>query len=193
MLSKKEQDEYKAKRMLALYNMIPNLFWSILHLTPIAVYCYTLLDHPLFYIFLAISCIPVFLPIRLIDYLQCSQSIRWYKKWGVHHINRVAQNGVLINALVKRKYPNHRIVHFQKRSIAGFIRQTYMFEKFHLLLFVFFSLTMIKALLNQQFLWAFVFAINNIAYNIYPNLLQQYIRLKLNQYNAASISRKQPA
>lgn len=193
MVLSKEQDLRKAKRTLALYNMIPNLFWSILHLTPIAVYCYTLLDHQFFYIFLVFSCIPIFLPKRILDRLQCSDSIRWYKKWGVHYINQIAQNGVLINALVKRKYPNHRVVSFQKRSITGLIRQTYMFEKFHLLLFVFFSLTMITALLNRQFLWAFVLAINNIAYNIYPNLLQQYIRLKLNQYNSASTSRRQTA
>ena len=92
---------------------------------------------------------------------------------------RVAQNGVIINNLVKRKFPGHKAVTNKRSSIAGLISQTYMFEKFHLILFLFFSLTITYAFIKGHSAWACILLLTNIAYNIYPNLLQQYIRLKL--------------
>jgi Glycosyl-4,4'-diaponeurosporenoate acyltransferase len=179
MISRNEKDLNKVKRTLPLYNIFPNLIWSILSLTPISIYCFSYLDYKTFYIFLSVSLIPIFLKKSAIDKLQIGKTVKIYKHLGVHLINRVAQNGVIVNNLIKRKFPNHKTVTTQKSSIAGLISQTYIFEKFHLMLFSFFSLTIVYAFIKGHLTWASIILLTNVAYNIYPNLLQQYIRLKL--------------
>ena len=183
MVLKNEGDVNKIKRILAWYNMIPNLIWSILNLAPISIYCFTLLNYKTFYIFLAASLTPIFLKNSFLDKLQIGKTVKIYKQLGVPLINKVAQNGVIINTLLKRKYPDHKVVTSRKSSVAGLIARTYIFEKFHLILFLFFSLTIIYAFLNAHWVWACIILLTNIAYNIYPNLLQQYIRLKLKLFS----------
>ena len=179
MVLKNERDLSKIRRMLAWYNMIPNFIWSILNLTPITIYCFTLLNYKTFYVFLIASLIPIFLKNSFLDKLQIGKTTKIYKQLGVHQINKVAQNGVIINNLIKRKFPAHKVVTSKKSSVSGLIARTYIFEKFHLILFLFFTLTMMYAFLKEHWAWACVILLTNIAYNIYPNLLQQYIRLKL--------------
>ncbi|MDR6846326.1 hypothetical protein [Flavobacterium granuli] len=169
----------KVKKTLAWYNMIANLIWSILNLGPIAFYCFRFVSYQTLCVFLTISLIPIFLKKSFIDKLQMGKTIGIYKKLRVHLINKFTQNGAIINNLIKRKFPDHKIVTPKKTSIAGLISQSYMFEKFHLILFFFFSLTIIFALLQGQLLWAIIMVLTNIVYNIYPILLQQYIRLRL--------------
>jgi hypothetical protein len=179
MVLKNEGNLNKIKRTLAWYNMIPNLIWSILNLAPISIYCFTLLNYKTFYIFLTASLIPIFLKNSFLDKLQIGKTIKIYKQLGAHLINKVAQNGAIINTLIKRKFPDHKVVTRRRSSIAGLIARSYIFEKFHLILFLFFSLTIIYAFLKGHWAWACIILLTNIAYNIYPNLLQQYIRLKL--------------
>ncbi len=57
-----------------------------------------------------------------------------------------------------------------------------MFEKFHFIMFVFFILITLYALVKNHFQWAIIISVTNLLYNIYPNLLQQYVRLKLMLY-----------
>ena len=167
---------------LALYNMVPNIIWTTINLSPIVVYCYTSIATDAVYFLLAISSIPVFLTRSTIDRLQIGRTIFIYKKLGVPWINKVAQNGVIINSLVKIRFPEYKGVTIQPSSISRLIAQTYMFEKFHLVLFLFYTAILVFSLVNQDFYWACVIFLTNILYNIYPNLLQQYIRLKLNNY-----------
>ncbi|MFT3704295.1 MAG: hypothetical protein QM802_18145 [Agriterribacter sp.] len=167
------------QRTVALYNMIPSTIWSVINLAPICIYCFTSSNYTVFYIFLAVSLIPAFVKNAFLNKLQIGKTAAIYKKLGVHIINKVAQNGVIVNKLVKRKFPDHKVVTNKKQSIAGLIGQTYVFEKFHLILFVFFSFTTIYAFIKGSIAWGFTILLTNILYNIYPNLLQQYIRLKL--------------
>ena len=172
-------EDAKIKNLLIWYNSIPNLLWSIINLVPISVFCYDLISLPTLFIFLAISLIPTLLPNSVLDRIQIANNPAIYKRLGVHWVNRLTQNGDIINRLIRRKFPTYQGVAKNKTSIDTLIKRTYMFEKFHLLLFVFFSLVMIYAILNGYYLWACVILLTNIIYNIYPNLLQQYIRLKL--------------
>lgn len=178
-----EKDPNKVKKILGRYNMIPNLVWSILNVTPIAIYCFTLLDHKTFYIFLAVSLIPIFFKNSFLDKLQMGKTIKIYKRLGVHQVNHVTQNGVIVNNLVKRKFPDHKVVTNRKSSITALVNQTYLFEKFHLIFFLFFSLTIAYAFSKGHLKWACIILVTNVVYNIYPNLLQQYIRLKLRLFS----------
>lgn len=173
----------KRKALLAWYNMIPNLTWSVLNLTPIFICCFTLITLKLIYIFLAISTVPLFFKNSFINRMRLGKTTGIYKKLGVHLINKVSQNGDIINNLLRKRFPEHRIIRHNKRSVSRLIDQTYMFEKFHWVLFIFYILITIYCMYAGYRLWAVIIMLTNIAYNIYPVFLQQYIRLKLALFN----------
>lgn len=159
--------------------MVPSLFWSAAVLVPISMYCYRLLEPKLLWIFLGLSLIPIFLPNAWLDRLRIGRTTKVYKRLGVHLVNKVTQNGELINAWVKKKHPEYRAVTADRSSVKRLVRQSYMFEKFHLLCFVFFLLLMGHAGINGHWGWLVVISVANIAYNVYPNLLQQYLRVRV--------------
>jgi len=167
------------KKVVGIYNMIANLIWSALLIVPIAVFCYTFVNRKLFWIFLIISLLGIFLPRSFFDNIQLGKSGGVYKKIGVRFVNRFTQNGDIINALIRKRYPEYKVISPGQSSIVKLISQTYMFEKFHCILFLFFSMTIVYAFTEGYFIWAFVFLISNIVYNVYPAFLQQYIRARL--------------
>ncbi|MGV3586039.1 MAG: hypothetical protein ACO1OF_03465 [Adhaeribacter sp.] len=169
----------KMQYTVAWYNAIPNVLWSVLNLLPVSVFCYRFLPLKLLLVFLGISFLTVLLPKGFFYNIQLSQTTAVYKKIGVGFINKFTQNGAIINKLIRKRYPAYKVVSGSKRSVAKVLGQTFMFEKFHFLLFVFFSFIMVYALVKGYLGWALVLFITNILYNIYPCLLQQYIRVRL--------------
>ena len=174
-----DQDLSRIKRLRNWYNMIPNVVWSVLNLVPIFIYCYNKVDHSPLYIFMILSVIPAFFPNSFYDRIQAGRTTRIYKRLGVGFVNKLAQNGTIINHLVRKKFPNYKMIVYQRSSINKLLQQTYMLEKFHFIMFVFFILITIYALVENHFWWAIIISATNLLYNIYPNLLQQYVRLKL--------------
>ena len=172
----------KLKRMVALYNMIPNLAWSILNLTPISIFCYSFMNLKLFYCFLGVSILPVFLPKSFFDNIKIAKTVAFYKRAGVVYINRFTQNGDVINALIRKRFPQYKVVSGTRRSITKVVQQTYMFEKFHFVMFLLFILIAIYAIIYHYLWWAVIITANNIVYNVYPCLLQQYIRTRLRAF-----------
>ena len=156
-----------------------NLTWSALLLVPVSVFCYTYMNRKLFWIFLIISLLAGFLPRSFFNSIQLGKSGKVYKKIGVGFINRFTQNGDIINALIRKRYPGYKVISPVRPSIIKLISQTYLFEKFHCILFLFFSMTIIYAFAEGYFIWAVVFLISNVVYNVYPAFLQQYIRVRL--------------
>jgi hypothetical protein len=165
--------------MAAIYNMIPNLLWTALFLTPIVIFCYTFITLKTTYVLLGVSLIPIFFPNSFVDSIQLSRNARWYSKMGVKYINVFTQNGSLLTKIYKKKYPNFKVLSRSKASLKKQYRQTYFFEKFHFSLFLFFAMVTIYAGYQGHFYWVVTLTICNLLYNIYPNLLQQYIRVKL--------------
>lgn len=159
--------------------MIPNLLWTTLFLTPPITFCYTYLTSQTTYILLGVSLIPIFFPNSFFDRIQLSQKSIWYKRIGVKYINSFAQNGRILSKIIKKKYPNFKVISRTKTSIKRHYLQTYYFEKFHFALFLFFIFVTLYAGFKHHFYWGSTVTICNLLYNIYPNLLQQYIRIKL--------------
>ena len=155
------------------------MFWTALFLIPMAIFCYTYITQKTTYILLGLSLTSIFLPNSFFDRIQLSRSSHFYKKIGVKYINIFAQNGSLLNKFLKRKYPNFKVVFKSKSSINKQYHQTYFFEKFHFSLFLFFTSMTIYAGIQGHFYWVLILTISNLLYNIYPNLLQQYVRVKL--------------
>jgi hypothetical protein len=159
--------------------MIPNLVWTTLFLLPVAVFCYNLVNLKAVYILLGMSLTPLFFPNSFFDAIQLSRNSAFYKRMGVKYVNKFAQNGSFLNQYLKKKYPGFNPFPTNKSSIKKRYDQTYFFEKFHFSLFIFFTIVTVYALSEGFGIWAFILSICNLLYNIYPNLLQQYIRVKL--------------
>ena len=159
--------------------MIPNLLWTALFLTPIVIFCYTFIPLKTMYILIGISLIPIFFPNSFFDSIQLSRSSHWYRRIGVKYINTFAQNGSIVSEILRKKYPDFKVISRTKRSIKKQYYSTYFFEKFHFSLFIFFSIMIVYAAMQGHFYWVLILTICNLLYNVYPNLLQQYIRIKL--------------
>jgi hypothetical protein len=159
--------------------MIPNLLWTALFLIPITIFCYSLVTPKTTFILLGVSFIPIFLPNSFFDNIQLSKNSHFYKRIGVKYINTFAQSGNLINKYLKNRYPSFKVISKNKTSIKKQYYQTYFFEKFHFSLFVFFTFVTLYAGIRGHFYWVLILIISNLLYNVYPNLLQQYIRVKL--------------
>lgn len=162
-----------------MYNMIPNLLWTALFLIPITLFCYRFITPNTTCLVLGISMVPVFFPKSFFDKIQLSRKASFYKKIGVKHINRFAQNGALVNRILKKKYPGFKVVSGSSASVKKQYYQTYFFEKFHFSLFLFFMIVTVYGVIHGQFYWVLMLIVSNLFYNIYPNLLQQYIRVRL--------------
>jgi hypothetical protein len=167
------------KRKVEVINMVPNLLWSLIFLLPVCIFCYSAVNRQILYVFILISLITIFFPNTFFNRLQLSKSDRFYKKAGVMRINTLTQNGTLVNNFVRKKYPGYNPLPANKTAAGQLLNRGYMFEKYHFLMFCFFGLLTIYAIVGHYYFWAVVFLLSNILYNVYPILLQQYIRLRL--------------
>ena len=169
----------KNETLIASYNMIPNLVWTAVFFSPVAIFCYRSVSHQFVYILLGISLIPIFFPNSFFDAIQLSRKQIFYKRIGVKYINKFAQNGAVLRRYLRKKYPGLKSVPANKSFIKKQYSQTYFFEKFHFSMFIFFTAVTAYALVKNYLLWAVIISVCNLFYNIYPNLLQQYLRLRL--------------
>ena len=173
-------DLYKINKILILYNLTLNILWTILAVMPISLFIgFNPPDIKGFVIVLIISILPFFLPNSFLDRIKFGKTTKTYEKMGVLFIQKITQNGDIVNKQIRKKFPGYRTVSYKKSSINNLIRQTFSFEKYHIMMFIIFSLTSIYALSKIHLWWAIIISIINLLYNICPILLQHYIRLKL--------------
>lgn len=158
--------------------MVPNLFWSLLNLTPAVYYFYLYLPLTWLWSIVPAFLLPYLLPVSLLDRLSASNSRHWYQRLGVHLVLEYVQQGRRINRIIRKRYPNYRIV-YDKTTISRKINETYVFERFHLGLLLDFLLLSGHALVKEHWLGAVILLLCNFLYNVYPILLQQYVRLRL--------------
>jgi len=165
--------------------MIPNLFWSVISLVPLACFCYQRMPSKTVYIFLGISFIAYLLPQRFYNAIQV-KNIKLLKKTGIEFALKYAQYGAIINNIIRKKFPNYKVV-YDTRTLRSQFNKTYGFERFHFMALLFFLFTTAFAVIKGYYVWSVVFFITNIIYNIYPILLQHYSRLRI----AVLLNRKQ--
>lgn len=182
MIEKTDENRAQIRRIRNLYNAIPNFLWSAIGLVPVSVFCYRFMGLKLIWIFLGVSFLPTFFPNLFLVRMQFGRTTKIYKKLGVHRINRIAQDGEIVNRQIRKRFPHYKTVTYHSRAVNRLIQQTFINEKFHLILFLFFIFAMVYAILIKEYAWALIIFLTNVGYNIYPNLLQQYIRIKLMNY-----------
>jgi hypothetical protein len=128
-------------------------------------------------VFIVISYLVSRLPRAFYNKFQISKNIRIYKALGVHKFKKFSTNGDFINRRIRKDYPRHRnITNFE--TINKKLDETYTTEKSHTVLFVFCLLTNVYALWTNSIGTAVLLFIGNIMFNYYPNLLQQYNRIR---------------
>jgi hypothetical protein len=128
-------------------------------------------------LFIGISYLISRLPRTIYDRLQISTDLTIYKNLKVDLFKKLSTNGDFINKRIRAKYPAHRNVK-NLESIQEKLSETYSNERAHTVLFVFCLLTNIYAVLTNSVGTAILLFIGNLLFNYYPNLLQQYNRIR---------------
>jgi len=164
--------------LLAFYNAIPNVVWSVVSLVPLSVFCYQHVARPWLYGLLAASLLGYAVPKAWFRWWQLSRTPAAYHRLGVHVANHFTQHGSLVNGLIRRRYPHYRHVR-TRAAMTAFLRNTYHLERFHLVIFLFFLGTTGYATGKGLVGWALLLSLLNIIYNVYPIWLQQYLRVRL--------------
>jgi hypothetical protein len=164
----------------SLYNATLNVFWSLLAFAPVSIFCHRFMDGAWLSAFVVASPIGFMVPASTLRYLELSSTAATYRKLGVHWVNHFVQHGILINHLLRRRYPEHGRMHSRART-ASLLQSTYVQERFHWTVLLFFLLTSLYGITHGYPGWALLITITNVVYNLYPIWLQQYIRVRLNR------------
>lgn len=128
-------------------------------------------------VFVAISYLVSLLPMSFYDRIQLSADLGIYKKLRVDKFKKFSTNGDFINRSIRKKFPGYRnVTNFE--TIKEKLNETYTIEKSHTVLFVFCLLTNIYALWTHSIGTAILLFLGNVVFNYYPNLLQQYNRIR---------------
>lgn len=166
------------RKVAERYNMVPNILWTVVNLAPVYVFCYR--QVPLLHLFIILSAamVTAFLPARWYKQLQLGRHAAAYRRVGILFIRRFSQDGDLINRILRRRYPNYKVIRDASQN-RRYIQRSYMYERYHVAAFVAMLALAVYALYGRQYGWALVIMLNNLLYNIYPVWLQQYNRLRL--------------
>jgi hypothetical protein len=159
-------------------NHAVNFFWTILSFTPIIGFWAAANSMRLCYIFIGISVVSLLLPVR---YLQLSNNPKFYEELGVKLIRKFVQNGEFINKFIRKSNPHHTIIK-GKTNALKYMQTVVMYERYHFICFIFFSLTIAYTIIKAQYSLTLIIIIANIIYNICPILLQQYNRARLAKF-----------
>jgi hypothetical protein len=159
-------------------NQFINFFWTILCFTAVLIYWFSGGLSTSFYIFIAISLVPTFIPQKIFDKLQLSYDTRFYERLGVRFIRRFVQHGDIANRITRKGNPAYQVIS-RKTNPDAYLKTIIMYERFHWMCFVFFLLTSMEALIESRYLIALIITISNVIYNCCPILLQQFNRVRI--------------
>jgi hypothetical protein len=171
----------EVRQRVTTYNQFINVFWSLLSLGPLGVFCYAHLELKWLWIFLGLSLPVILLPAAFYDAIQWSQRVSDYERIGIRFVRKFTQDGDLMNRWVRKREPGYRTFDNSRRSgqLAQLVQKAYIIEKIHFAMLLFFLYTALYALARGYTGWAIALAAANILFNVYPNLLQQYNRMRI--------------
>ena len=164
--------------LLAVVNAVPSVLWSVVGFGPLAVFCYQQMARPWVYGLAAVSLLAYAMPTSWFGTWQLGRTPDRYRRLGVAFAGSLVQNGALVNRWLRRRYPHYRRVP-SRAKVAALVRSTYEQERFHLGAGGFFLGSSAYALAHGYVGWAVGLTLLNVAYNVYPIWLQQYIRVRL--------------
>ncbi|RZK93386.1 MAG: hypothetical protein EOO62_32035, partial [Hymenobacter sp.] len=110
--------------VVAWYNAVPSVLWSVLALGPLALCCYRYVGPPWLCGFGAASLLAYAWPAAWLRRLQLSSRVAVYQRLRVPALNRFTQQGALVTALLRRRYPQYRVL-AGRAGVARLLRTTY--------------------------------------------------------------------
>lgn len=131
-----------------------------------------------FIVGLAVCFTPLALPKAYYGCWEGRRAVRIYEMLSVRVFKRFATNGDIINRWARRSDPLHRIVR-DRASAREFAAGTAITEKSHLVLLAMGLFTSAYAVRIGWDRWAIGLTAGNVAFNLYPILLQRYNRHRL--------------
>ncbi|ETZ22356.1 hypothetical protein [Pedobacter sp. V48] len=165
-----------------MLNQIINLFWTILSFTTVGVYWgqyFAEKRSPLILIVsVVISVLIYVIPNQWLRKLAISNDKKMYERIGVKLLLYVVQNGTLVNRIQRKYYKKPGIIRNRKQA-QDYLKTILMQEKFHYCCFTLFLLSAVSAFSTQKPGIGLLIMLCNILYNVYPILLQQYNRLRI--------------
>ncbi|WP_337042510.1 hypothetical protein [Emticicia sp. 17c] len=167
------------KQKVGVYNQIVNFFWAILCFAPVVYFCYCYMSLKILYLFIGISLPTMFIPTAFLHKIQLSHNTHIYHKIGIRFIKKYTQDGDLINKFIRSRYPAYKYVD-NKQSFKKVVGRSYVNERFHYMVFVFFLLATIYAFIHGFIYDGIIMTASNIIFNVYPIFLQQYNRIRIN-------------
>lgn len=166
--------------LLSVYNGVVNLLWSLLAFAPVSIFCFRFMERAWLWTFVAASAVGFIMPASTLRYLELGSTVTIYRRLGVPWVNHFVQHGTLVNQWVRRRDPEYQPMQFRTR-IPQLLQSTYLQERFHWIVLLFFLLSSLHAVTVGHPVWALLITIMNVVYNLYPIWLQQYIRVRLNR------------
>ncbi|TDN39673.1 hypothetical protein E4631_09700 [Hymenobacter sp. UV11] len=164
--------------VVAAYNAVPNVVWSVLAFGPLVVACAHYVERPWLWVVVVVSLSAYAWPVAWLRRLQLSGRVAQYERLGVPAVGRLAQQGALVNRLLRRRYPGYRVL-AGLQGVARLVSATYQQERFHWAGLVGFGLVSGHEAAVGHWGWALGLTGLNVGYNLYPIWLQQYLRIRL--------------
>jgi hypothetical protein len=156
-------------------NQAINSFWTILCFIPVIMVWVSEYSVLWLCVFLVVSVLSQLIPAGL---LQLSLNPQFYERLGVKFIRKFVQHGQYVNQYFRRNDHGHKTV--KNKAMAFQYQNTIlMYQRFHLICFLFFILTAVYAFALHIYMACVLTFLSNIIYNICPILLQQYNRARL--------------
>ena len=166
-----------------MVNQLINIFWTVDSFIVVGSYWGEYIAEkelvwPI-YICIVVSILGFLVPNRWLSTFTLSTNPQTYERIGVKVVLWFVQNGKLVNR-IERAYGRRARKVTRLKTIKVFLKTTTIAERYHFSCLIFFGLSTVSALSNGKIRFALYIMFWNIIYNVYPILLQQYIRLRIN-------------
>ena len=117
------------------------------------------------------------MPKQALRHLHLSPQLRAYRQLRVHLFTRFTQDSRWIKQSSRSAFEAGSVRN--KESLRALVRMTFVRERFHMAMFLFFLFSASYAALCRHFTWSILLCLSNLVYNVYPVWMQQYIRMRL--------------
>ena len=165
-----------------MLNQIINLFWTMVAFATFGIYWghyFAEKRSPLtFTIFITVSILTCAIPSTWLSAMTINKYRKTYERIGVKLLLFFVQNGTLVNRIQRKHSKKNGLIH-NRTQAQNYLKTIAMQERFHYGCLALFFLTTISAFTTEKPGMALLIMLSNILYNIYPILLQQYNRLRI--------------
>lgn len=166
-----------------MLNQLINVFWTTLSFSLIGWYWglyFAENRSPLILIMsITLSILIYVLPAKWLNALMLSKDRKTYERLGLKFFRYFVQDGTLVNRYLRKHKMDFGVIRNRNHAIV-YLRTISIQERFHYCCLIMFTLTSLCAIVLGRPGLGLLIVLNNILYNVYPILLQQYNKVRIN-------------